>query len=248
MFSQIFLQDTDTIHSIINFFNPKSGENILEIGPGNGELTKHLLKKCSNIFAIEIDYNLSKKLTNKFKKNIYLYQEDATKFNFSKLHKKKIRIIGNLPYHITSSLLLHIIKYIPYIQDMYFMLQKEIVERIIAKPNNKKFGRLSIIMQYHFKIKKLLYINAKKFFPIPKVDSIFFSLKPYYISPFGKVNTEILSKVTKIAFQKRRKLLTNSLNKNIIKKLKISTFKRPESIHIKDWVKISSLYQDLNLL
>lgn len=214
---QIFLQDQNVIDSIINIINPQKNQTIIEIGPGLGALTKPILDIIDFLILIECDESLSNKLTLMFKnKKIKIFTQDVMKINFFHLlehPQQKLRLIGNLPYNIASKLIIYLFKYIDIIYDMHFMVQKEVGNRIIAQPNNKQYGRLSIITQYYCKIDLLLKITNTSFIPIPKVESVMLQLIPHNTyNRYPKVNTNLLSLITKLAFHQRRKTIRNSLS------------------------------------
>lgn len=134
-------------------------------------------------------------------------------FLLSTQSKQNLRLIGNLPYNISTKLIIHLIKYINVIYDMHFMIQKEVGDRIVAQPNSKKYGRLSIITQYYYKIYPLLAVPKKSFIPKPKIESIMMKFIPYHIhTPYPKVNIKLLSLITQLAFSQRRKIIRNSLS------------------------------------
>ncbi|MGK2896823.1 MAG: 16S rRNA (adenine(1518)-N(6)/adenine(1519)-N(6))-dimethyltransferase RsmA [Candidatus Makana argininalis] len=253
-YGQHFLNDEYIINLIISSINPKKNQNFIEIGPGLGSLTKPILSIVKNMIAIEIDKNLFLFLKKKlnFKKNLKLINNNVMKINFLHLSKKigkPIRIFGNLPYNISKNLILYLIKFIDIIKDMNFMLQKELVNRITAKPNHKYYCRLSIIMQYYFKITKIFDVPSFYFKPQPQVDSIFVRFilnKP----PIIKVNNiKNLFLLTKLAFNNRRKILCNSLYKIFtlteFKELGINYNLRAENLSIIDYCKLSN-YKKIN--
>lgn len=215
---QIFLQDQNIINSIINSFNPKKTQLIIEIGPGLGALTKPILNIVDFLIVIERDTQLVNKLLKNFgNEKLLIFNQDVMKINFFKIQnhtQQKIRLIGNLPYNISTKLIIYLLKYIDTIQDMHFMVQKEVGERIIAKPNNKNYGRLSILTQYYYKVYPLFQISKKSFFPIPKVESVMIRFIPYnnQNKPYPIINTKLLSIITQLAFHQRRKIIRNSLS------------------------------------
>lgn len=214
--SQIFLQDPTIINTIINLINIKKNQKIIEIGPGFGALTKHIIKIVDFLIAIELDQNLSTQLLRMFyKKNIKIFNQDIINIDFYYLfqkNKQKMRLIGNLPYHISTKIIIHLLKYINVIHDMHFMFQKEVAARLLAQPNNKNYGSLSIITQYYYKIIPLLNIPKTAFFPIPKVESMMIKLSPHNNSPYPAIDITQLSILTKLAFSQRRKIIKNSLS------------------------------------
>ncbi|HLX52308.1 MAG TPA: 16S rRNA (adenine(1518)-N(6)/adenine(1519)-N(6))-dimethyltransferase RsmA, partial [Aquella sp.] len=175
-FGQNFLHDEYIIHEIIKTINPKPTDLMVEIGPGLGALTVPLLARVDKLEVIEIDWDIISFLQKNFADKIHIHNTDALKFDYS-FNGNLIRVVGNLPYNISTPLLFHLAKF-KNIQDMHFMLQKEVVERICAKPGNKDYGRLSVMLQYKFVCNKMLDVAATCFKPQPKVESAIVRLKP----------------------------------------------------------------------
>lgn len=255
-FSQNFLIDYNIIKKIVGFINPKLNETLVEIGPGLAALTKPVCNLIDKLIIIEIDKNLLKRFKKySFYKKLIIFYQDALKFNYLELfnqRNKLIRIFGNLPYHIATSLILYLFERIEIIKDMNFMLQKEVAERLTASPGSKLYGRLSIIAQYYCNIKILLHVSPKCFQPTPKVDSIFVSLKPYTNDfPYFTHNIKVLSYVTNLAFQKRRKILRHSLgkifSKEVLIALNIDPKLRPENISIFQYCQLSNYIIENNI-
>ena len=185
-FGQNFLHDRSVIDRIISCINPVSGDSIVEIGPGQGALTFPLLQKCGSLTAIELDRDLIAPLQDQSKKygDLTLINADILKISFSDLEiKAPIRVTGNLPYNISTPLMFHLLEQETGIKDMHFMLQKEVAERIVAKPDNKQYGRLSVMMQYHAECEYLFTVKPSSFKPAPKVDSAIVRLKPWQRKP-----------------------------------------------------------------
>ncbi|OQM34207.1 16S rRNA (adenine(1518)-N(6)/adenine(1519)-N(6))-dimethyltransferase RsmA [bacterium endosymbiont of Pedicinus badii] len=248
-FGQHFLRNRKIIKKIIKSINPNKKENFLEIGPGMGEITVPMIKIVKNISAIEVDKSIFHILKKNPKlKNLSLILQDARKFDFSKIENKHpglLRIFGNLPYNISKNLLFKSIKYIEYIQDMHFTLQKEVAEKIISNPGSKKYGRISVIMQTFYKITPIFSILAKEFYPIPKVNSMFLKFIPYKKNYISSKNKKKLFFITKLAFLNRRKKLSNSL-KSILKpidfkKNNIDSSLRAEDLDIYKYYKLTKI-------
>lgn len=214
-FGQNFLHDQHVINRIISRFHPQQGEFILEIGPGLGALTWPLLEQIEELHAIELDRDLVARFEAdpRTKGHLFLHQQDALTFDFSTLAapQKKLRIIGNLPYNISTPLLFHLLEYADRIQNMMFMLQKEVVQRITAGPGGKNYGRLSVMLQAQCKIEKILDVSPGAFTPAPKVDSAVVQLTPH-TSPFIDIpDSENFAMIVKASFTQRRKTLRNNL-------------------------------------
>jgi 16S rRNA (adenine1518-N6/adenine1519-N6)-dimethyltransferase len=243
---QNFLQDKNIIHKIIAAIHPQEDDNLVEIGPGLGALTAELINKIKNFTAIEFDQNLIKELKQRFPK-LNIYQADALKFDFCTLRQNSnnLRIVGNLPYNISTPLLFHLFKQLSCIQDMYFMLQKEVVDRLAAQPGNKTYGRLSVMAQYWCKVEPLFVIPPQVFFPIPKVDSSFVCLIPHKERTIAATDVNMLEQVVKQSFSMRRKTIQNCLKGMItleqLASLNIDGKSRAEQLSVEDFVRLSNL-------
>ncbi|BAP58787.1 16S rRNA (adenine(1518)-N(6)/adenine(1519)-N(6))-dimethyltransferase RsmA [Candidatus Tachikawaea gelatinosa] len=251
-YGQHFLKDKDIISAIINAINPQSEDIMVEIGPGNGALTKHVIKDVNLLIAIEIDNNLVILLKNIFLKhvNFIVFNADVIKFNFNNLtkqYKKKLRIFGNIPYNISTNLVFHLIKYIDLIKDVHFMFQKEVADRLLAIPNSKNYGKLTILAQSFFKITVVVdKIHSSAFLPQPKVNSIFLRFIPHKFYNFIKEDIFFLKKILTDAFNQRRKTIKNSLNKIFnVKKLEtigINCNLRAENLSVQQYFEITNFY------
>jgi len=243
-FGQNFLKDAAIIHAIIQSINPLPNDLLIEIGPGLGALTKPLLKKTNRLLAIELDRDIVSWMENEYsKKNITIFNEDVLNFNFNQFDQK-IRIVGNLPYNISTPILFKCIDNILIIKDLHFMLQKEVVDRMIATPSSPEYGRLSIMLQYYFAMEHLLDVPKESFEPEPKVESSFVRLIPYEEYPFIANNIEQFARIVKEAFSQRRKTIRNTLksfiSENDFEKIGINPQLRAENLSVSDFVKISN--------
>lgn len=245
-FGQNFLKNAQIIEQIVSLIMPQANDHVVEIGPGLGALTKLLLPQVDHLEAIEIDRDLIPELQKKCEGlgTLNIHEADALQFDFSTLASgpARFRLIGNLPYNISTPLLFHVFQYREFVQDMHFMLQKEVVDRMIAEPGSKQYGRLSIMTQYYCSTEKLLAVEPAAFFPPPKVDSAIVRLIPRPESPAK--NEGKLSMLVKQAFQQRRKTLANNL-KGLISADELSTLsidpkQRPEQLSSDDYIKISN--------
>ncbi|AZP36247.1 Ribosomal RNA small subunit methyltransferase A [Candidatus Annandia adelgestsuga] len=249
---QHFLFNKKIINKIIKYLNFNFNDLVLEIGPGLGSLTFNIVKKINKLYAIEIDKNIVNFLNNNYiiRKKVILITQNAIYLNLKKLFLKNnqnlFKIIGNLPYNVSTKIILNlVINYIYNIKNMYFMIQKELAERIMAKNNTKKYGRLSIIMQYYCKIYKLMEILPKNFKPIPKVNSYFIKLVPHKIIFLNILNINMIKYITNKSFNNRRKILNNNIkflfnNKELLN-LNINLNSRAENISVKKYYKLSNL-------
>ncbi len=214
-FGQNFLHDPGAIHNIIDAIGPRATDHLVEIGPGQGAITEQLLPESGRLDAIELDRDLINLLQRRFASHphFYLHNKDALKFDFCTLAKKshRLRIVGNLPYNISTPLLFHLLEQPACIQDMHFMLQKEVVERMAAAPGNKTYGRLSVMLQIHCRVQHLFNIGPGAFHPAPKVESAFVRLHPFQQPPFIIEDKALLARIVTQAFSQRRKTLRNTL-------------------------------------
>lgn len=248
-FGQNFLQDQNIIRKIVAAINPKSKDHIVEIGPGLGALTKQVLPLAQKMDAIELDKDLIPELEQNCKSlgELNIHQADALSFDFSSLitNNHKIRVIGNLPYNISTPLLFHLLDYIDQIEDMHFMLQKEVVDRLAAPPNTKTYGRLSIMLQYACNVEALFKVPPTAFYPIPKVDSAIVRLIPKTKKNIVAKNLDHLEKIVKLAFGQRRKTIQNSLKPLItteqLQAINIDPQLRAENLTVDEFVNISNL-------
>ena len=243
-FGQNFLKDSSIIHSIIQSIQPLQDDLLVEIGPGLGALTKPLLEKIKHLFAIELDRDIVNWMQNQYSKNnITIFNEDVLNFNFHQFDKK-IRIVGNLPYNISTPILFKCIEDIKIIADLHFMLQKEVVERMIAAPSSSEYGRLSVMLQYYFAMEHLVHVPKESFDPEPKVESSFVRLIPYDNYPFVANNIDQFGKIVKEAFSQRRKTIRNTLKNfmdaNDFENIDINPQLRAENLSVSDFVKISN--------
>jgi len=208
-FGQNFLVDEQIIADIVNLIRPEPGDNMVEIGPGLGALTRPLLKRLDCLHVVEIDRDIIARLKSDYPQDkLVIHEGDALAFDFATL-PAPLRIVGNLPYNISSPLLFHFAAYADRVRDMHFMLQNEVVERMVAEPSTPEYGRLSVMLQYRFHMEKLLDVPPQSFRPAPKVDSAIVRLLPA-----GKVlvqNEALFAAVVKAAFAQRRKTLRNTL-------------------------------------
>ncbi len=243
-FGQNFLKDSSIIHAIIQSIQPLQDDLLVEIGPGLGALTKPLLEKTKHLFAIELDRDIVNWMQNQYSKNnITIFNEDVLNFNFHQFDKK-IRIVGNLPYNISTPILFKCIEDIKIIADLHFMLQKEVVDRMIAAPSSSEYGRLSVMLQYYFAMEHLVHVPKESFDPEPKVESSFVRLIPYDNYPFVAKNIDQFGIIVKEAFSQRRKTIRNTLknfmNANDFENIDINPQLRAENLSVSDFVKISN--------
>mgnify|MGYP000238798005 FL=1 len=243
-FGQNFLVDQQVINQIVSTIAPKRMDSIIEIGPGKGALTFPLIDHLDHIHVIEIDRDLISLLQKKSNKKITIHESDALVFNFDQF-TKNIRIVGNLPYNISSPLLFHLLNYRDSIIDMTFMLQKEVVDRIVAAPGSKVYGRTSVIMQAFFDTELMFVVPKESFNPQPKIESAILYLKTKS-KPLVQ-NSKPLEEIVKIAFSQRRKTLKNCL-KSVLNQSQtdIDLSQRAEMLSVKNFVTLMNDYEKQN--
>ena len=243
-FGQNFLVDQQIINQIVSTISPKKNDHIIEIGPGKGALTFPLIDYLENIHVIEIDRDLIALLQRKNNIKITIHESDALVFNFDQF-KQKVRIVGNLPYNISSPLLFHLLNYRDNIIDMTFMLQKEVVDRIVAPPGSKVYGRISVIMQTFFDTELMFVVPKESFDPQPKIESAILYLKTKK-HPLVQ-NSKPLEEIVKIAFSQRRKTLKNCL-KSVLNQSQtdIDLSQRAEMLSVENFVTLMNDYEKQN--
>ena len=243
-FGQNFLVDQQVINQIVSTISPKRTDSVIEIGPGKGALTFPLIDHLEHIHVIEIDRDLISLLQNKNNKKITIHESDALVFNFDQF-KQNIRIVGNLPYNISSPLLFHLLNYRDNIIDMTFMLQKEVVDRIVALPGSRVYGRISVIMQAFFDTELMFIVPKESFDPQPKIESAILYLKTKS-EPLVQ-NSKPLEEIVKIAFSQRRKTLKNCL-KSVLNQSQtdIDLSQRAEMLSVENFVTLMNDYEKQN--
>ncbi len=247
-FGQHFLSDEHIVARIIAALHPLPTQTIVEIGPGHGALTWPLLDAGYTLDVVELDRDLIPPLQAHAHKTgkLTVYEADALTFDFTRLkkHSSLLRIIGNLPYNISTPLLFHLLEFAACIDDMLFMLQKEVAQRIAANPGSKTYGRLSVMVQYHCQVELLFDVPPSAFSPPPKVQSSMVKLMPYQKLPFQAKDLNVFATIVRLAFSMRRKTVRNSLKKMIDEKrlthLGIDANLRPENLTVKNFVDISN--------
>lgn len=250
-FGQNFLHDDAVISRIVDAIDPSSGENLVEIGPGLGALTEPVIERAGDISVVELDRDLAHRLRHHpfIAKNLTIYETDALNFDFSTLATEKpLRIFGNLPYNISTPLIFHLLSFKDAVVDMHFMLQKEVVNRMAAGPNNKAYGRLSIMCQYYCQVMPVMEIGPEAFQPPPKVDSAIVRLIPHTEIKYPAKDIKWLSRVTREAFNQRRKTIRNSFKKLVsveqLESLGINPGLRPENLSLKDYIDVANFLAD----
>lgn len=247
-FGQNFLQDETIIQRIVRGFAPQRQQRVVEIGPGLGALTAHLLPELDTLHVVELDRDLAERLPQTFagKGQLVIHQADALAFDFSRLTtpEQPLRIIGNLPYNISTPLMFHLLSYADVVSDMHFMLQKEVVDRLAAEPNTADYGRLSVMVQYRCQVDWLLAVPPEAFRPAPKVQSAVVRLTPYRHSPYTCSNETLLQQVVSTAFNQRRKTLRNCLkglvSDEVFAAAQIDPSRRAETLSVAEFVHLTN--------
>ncbi|MEW6253672.1 MAG: 16S rRNA (adenine(1518)-N(6)/adenine(1519)-N(6))-dimethyltransferase RsmA [Planctomycetota bacterium] len=210
-FGQNFLVDDGIIHAIVNAIRPQPGETIVEIGPGLGALTKPLLERLPHLTVVELDRDIVARLAKTWPEaRLTIHSGDALKFDFGALGCD-LRIVGNLPYNISTPLLFHLMGFAAHLRDMTFMLQKEVVERMVAEPSTPDYGRLTVMLQRRFHLEWLLDVPPAAFHPPPKVDSAVVRLIPKRPDEIAALDDALFARIVAAAFSQRRKTLKNTL-------------------------------------
>jgi 16S rRNA (adenine1518-N6/adenine1519-N6)-dimethyltransferase len=254
-FGQNFLVSPGIIRKIVDAVAPRAGDTVVEIGPGLGALTEPLLERIDQLHVVEIDRDLIARLRQRFPpERLSIHEGDALEFDFGALKTVgPLKIVGNLPYNISSPLLFHLVPFAPQVYDMHFMLQKEVVDRMVATPGSKDFGRLSVMLQYRYHMERLFIVPPGAFNPAPKVDSAIVRMIPVDFSKVGADATAkeplLFAKVVTAAFSQRRKMLRNTLRDFIseaaLATLGITPTARAEDIAVADYVRLANTLADL---
>lgn len=246
-FGQNFLHDGHIISKLASAIAAKADDCVVEIGPGQGALTKPLLDSLNHLNVVELDRDLIPILQQQFSEDkLTIHQADALKFDFASLQKdeKPLRIVGNLPYNISTPLIFHLLSYQQRVKDMHFMLQLEVVDRLAAQVGTKAYGRLSIICQYYCQVDKLFNVPPGAFNPPPKVMSAIVRLAPKPKELLTAKNEPMFERLVKTAFAQRRKTLRNNLKQWLsneqLETLDIDLSLRPEQISVDDFINISN--------
>lgn len=228
-FGQHFLSDRSIIQSIVDAIHPQPGQPMVEIGPGLAALTQPLVERLGHLTVIELDRDLAKRLRDHG--HLTVIESDVLKVDFSSIDiareapetiannglasvatsRPKLRVVGNLPYNISTPILFHLLDYVDHIEDQHFMLQKEVVDRMVAQPDTSDFSRLSVMLQWRYAMENVLFVPPESFDPPPRVDSAVVRMVP--LSPAPEVDAKLLSEMVQMAFSQRRKLLRHTLGR-----------------------------------
>ena len=249
---QNFLQDANVAQKIVRLFHPQPGDNIMEIGPGKGALTSLILNVVPHITAIELDDALSQELTVQFGDKLTLIHDDILNISFSDFSREdnKVRLIGNIPYNITSPILFHVIDFREAVKDFVVMMQTEVAQRLVAVPRTKDYGILSIFLQYYCTPKILFSVSKNSFFPVPNVSSTIVHLDFQQQHANKAADDALFRRVVRGTFNVRRKTLRNGLRQlgappAVFDSLSIDLDLRPEELTVQDFVTLSNELQNV---
>ncbi|HEY8357612.1 MAG TPA: 16S rRNA (adenine(1518)-N(6)/adenine(1519)-N(6))-dimethyltransferase RsmA [Ramlibacter sp.] len=241
-FGQHFLSDAGIIHAIVQEIDPRSGEPMVEIGPGLAALTQPLVERLGRLTVIELDRDLAVRLRKH--PQLEVVESDVLKVDFTALAATmaapKLRVVGNLPYNISSPILFHLLDHVAAVRDQHFMLQKEVVDRMVAAPSTSDYGRLSVMLQWRYAMENVLFVPPTSFVPPPRVDSAVVRMVPHEAPP--AVDANLLSELVQVAFSQRRKMLRNTLGKWLEEKGfagEIDLQRRAEEVPVAEYVALT---------
>jgi 16S rRNA (adenine1518-N6/adenine1519-N6)-dimethyltransferase len=248
-FGQNFLTDDRVLHDIIRAIDPRSDDTMVEIGPGLAAMTRLLMQSLAHLHVVELDRDLVARLKKNFDPlQLTIHEGDALQFDFASIpvqgreSGRKLRVVGNLPYNISSPLLFHLAQIAPHVQDQHFMLQKEVVERMVAEPGSKAYGRLSVMLQWRYYMELLFVVPPTAFDPPPQVDSAIVRMIPL-AEPLACDEKKLEQVVTK-AFSQRRKVIRNCLagmfTENDLIDIGIDPQARPEAVPLNHFVALAN--------
>jgi 16S rRNA (adenine1518-N6/adenine1519-N6)-dimethyltransferase len=250
-FGQHFLSDRGIIHSIVDAINPQPGQPMVEIGPGLAALTQPLVERLGHLTVIELDRDLAKRLRSHAQ--LTVIESDVLNVDFSLIDiaqaatktianpqavvRPKLRVVGNLPYNISTPILFHLLDHVDAIEDQHFMLQKEVIDRMVARPDTSDFSRLSVMLQWRYAMEDMLFVPPESFDPPPRVDSAVVRMVPLAQPP--DIDQALFSEMVQVAFSQRRKLLRHTLGRWLEDKNFAGTFdvqRRAQEVPVQDYL------------
>jgi 16S rRNA (adenine1518-N6/adenine1519-N6)-dimethyltransferase len=238
-FGQHFLSDGGIIDAIVDAIHPEAGQAMVEIGPGLAALTQPLVERLGHLTVIELDRDLAVRL--RLHKQLSVVESDVLKVNFTELFKgQKLRVVGNLPYNISTPILFHLLNHVGVIEDQHFMLQKEVIDRMVASPATSDYGRLSVMLQWRYDMENVLFVPPESFDPPPRVDSAVVRMIPR-TAP-AAVDFQLLEKMVQVAFSQRRKLLRHTLGAWLTERNFAGTFdvqRRAEEVPVQEYLDLA---------
>ena len=238
-FGQHFLSDGGIIDDIVNVIHPQAGQAMVEIGPGLAALTQPLVERLGHLTVIELDRDLALRL--RLHKQLTVVESDVLRVDFTALAAgQKLRVVGNLPYNISTPILFHLLAHVSAIEDQHFMLQKEVVDRMVASPATSDYGRLSVMLQWRYEMANVLFVPPESFDPPPRVDSAVVRMVPR--SAPANVEFKLLEKMVQVAFSQRRKLLRHTLGAWLTERNFAGPFdvhRRAEEVPVEEYLQLA---------
>ena len=241
-FGQHFLADRLIIESIVDAINPKPGQIMVEIGPGLAALTQPLVERLGHLTVIELDRDLAVRLRGH--PRLTVIESDVLKVDFTQVAQAqsapKLRVVGNLPYNISTPILFHLLDYVDVIEDQHFMLQKEVIDRMVARPCTSDYGRLSVMLQWRYAMENVLFVPPESFDPPPRVNSAVVRMVPRD-NP-APIEVKLLSELVQVAFSQRRKLMRHTLGKWLTEKAFAGEFnvqRRAEEVPVAEYLELA---------
>ena len=241
-FGQHFLTDRSVIDAIVDVINPQPGEALIEVGPGLGALTNPLVARCEKLTVIELDRDLAQLLRKR--PELEVIESDVLKVDFAAISQsmgRRLRVVGNLPYNISTPILFHLLDSVEHIIDQHFMLQKEVVDRMAAAPGKKDYGRLSVMLQWRYHIESVIDVPPEAFDPPPRVNSAVVRMQP--LAAIAQIDSDVLGELVKVAFSQRRKLLRHTLGRWLEERQFAGTFdvqRRAEEVPVAEYLALAS--------
>ena len=238
-FGQHFLADGGIIDAIVQAINPQAGQDMVEIGPGLAALTQPLVERLGHLTVIELDRDLALRL--RLHPQLTVVAADVLKVDFTELAAgNKMRVVGNLPYNISTPILFHLLAHVDAVQDQHFMLQKEVIDRMVASPSTSDYGRLSVMLQWRYAMENVLFVPPESFDPPPRVDSAVVRMTP--IAHPAPVDVLLLEKMVQVAFSQRRKLLRHTLGAWLTERNFAGHFnvqRRAEEVSVQEYIDLA---------
>jgi 16S rRNA (adenine1518-N6/adenine1519-N6)-dimethyltransferase len=241
-FGQHFLADRAIIDAIVRAIDPRAGQPMVEIGPGLAALTQPLAERLGKLTVIELDRDLAARL--RAKAQLQVIEADVLKVDFDALAQTlgggKLRVVGNLPYNISTPILFHLLAFVDGVADQHFMLQKEVIDRMVAQPATAAYGRLSVMLQWRYAMENVLFVPPESFDPPPRVDSAVVRMVPR--ADFARVDEKLLSEIVQVAFSQRRKILRHTLGKWLAERNfagAIDVQRRAEEVPVAEFIELA---------
>ena len=238
-FGQHFLSDGGIIDAIVNAIHPQAGQTMVEIGPGLAALTQPLVERLGHLTVIELDRDLALRL--RLHNQLTVVESDVLRVDFTALAAgQKLRVVGNLPYNISTPILFHLLGHVSVIEDQHFMLQKEVIDRMVASPATSDYGRLSVMLQWRYEMENVLFVPPESFDPPPRVDSAVVRMVPR--NEPAKIDVKLLEKMVQVAFSQRRKLLRHTLGAWLTERSFSGSFdvqRRAEEVPVEEYLQLA---------